>query len=156
MTPICCHARLAHALPPVRGKLLPDVAWPICAGFVSAAQPIWFSCRRMLKTLRIFSQPCRRICRSCAGRRFQYAGARWRRARCGHPLGRSFRSDCADGEHELTAGAAALMCAWRVRRRRRSIAGLEFYRGIPGAIGGAIAMNAGAYGGETCDVLGRC
>lgn len=33
------------------------------------------------------------------------------------------------------------------------IAGLAFYRGIPGAIGGALRMNAGAHGGETKDVL---
>jgi UDP-N-acetylmuramate dehydrogenase len=33
------------------------------------------------------------------------------------------------------------------------IAGLEFYRGIPGAIGGALRMNAGAHGGETREVL---
>ena len=32
-------------------------------------------------------------------------------------------------------------------------AGLAFYRGIPGTVGGAIAMNAGAYGGETADAL---
>ena len=34
-----------------------------------------------------------------------------------------------------------------------SIAGLAFYRGIPGAIGGALRMNGGAYGRETKDVL---
>jgi UDP-N-acetylmuramate dehydrogenase len=33
------------------------------------------------------------------------------------------------------------------------IDGLAFYRGIPGAIGGALRMNAGAHGGETKDVL---
>jgi UDP-N-acetylmuramate dehydrogenase len=34
-----------------------------------------------------------------------------------------------------------------------AIAGLAFLRGIPGAIGGALRMNGGAYGGETKDVL---
>lgn len=34
-----------------------------------------------------------------------------------------------------------------------SLAGLAFYRGVPGAIGGALRMNAGAYGGETKDAL---
>ena len=33
------------------------------------------------------------------------------------------------------------------------VAGLEFYRGVPGTIGGALRMNAGAYGGETKDIL---
>lgn len=36
-----------------------------------------------------------------------------------------------------------------------SLGGLAFYRGVPGAIGGALRMNAGAYGGETKDVLIR-
>lgn len=34
-----------------------------------------------------------------------------------------------------------------------AVAGLSFFRGIPGAIGGALRMNGGAYGGETRDVL---
>jgi UDP-N-acetylmuramate dehydrogenase len=33
------------------------------------------------------------------------------------------------------------------------IAGLEFYRGVPGSVGGALVMNAGCYGSETKDVL---
>ncbi|HEY1735228.1 MAG TPA: UDP-N-acetylmuramate dehydrogenase, partial [Methylovirgula sp.] len=36
------------------------------------------------------------------------------------------------------------------------IAGFAFYRGIPGAVGGALRMNAGAYGAETKDVLVSC
>ena len=34
-----------------------------------------------------------------------------------------------------------------------AVAGLAFYRGIPGSIGGALRMNAGAHGRETRDVL---
>ena len=45
----------------------------------------------------------------------------------------------------------------RLHRRHRAaeagIAGLSFLRGIPGAVGGALRMNGGAYGGETKDVL---
>jgi len=36
---------------------------------------------------------------------------------------------------------------------KAGIAGLEFYRGVPGSIGGALVMNAGCYGSETKDVL---
>jgi UDP-N-acetylmuramate dehydrogenase len=36
---------------------------------------------------------------------------------------------------------------------KAGVAGLEFYAGIPGSIGGAITMNAGCYGAETKDVL---
>jgi len=43
--------------------------------------------------------------------------------------------------------------AWRKRAAAANIAGLEFYFGIPGSIGGALRMNAGANGGETKDVL---
>ena len=39
------------------------------------------------------------------------------------------------------------------RAQAAGVAGLEFFSGVPGAIGGALRMNAGAHGGETRDVL---
>lgn len=68
-------------------------------------------------------------------------------------LGAAFGQVTQTGEAEVTAGAAALDVRVARSAAAASISGLEFYRGIPGAIGGAIAMNAGAYGGETGDVL---
>ena len=53
----------------------------------------------------------------------------------------------------VTAGAAALDASVAKNAARAGIAGLEFFRGIPGTIGGALRMNAGAYGGETKDLL---
>ena len=53
----------------------------------------------------------------------------------------------------VRAGAASLDANVAKKAGAAGIAGLEFYRGVPGTIGGALAMNAGAYGGETKDVL---
>ncbi len=53
----------------------------------------------------------------------------------------------------VVAGAAALDAQLAKRAGAAGIAGLEFYRGVPGTIGGALRMNAGAYGGETKDIL---
>ncbi len=57
-----------------------------------------------------------------------------------------------DGTH-LRAGAAALDAAVARAAADAGIAGLEFLRGIPGTIGGALMMNAGCYGTETKDVF---
>jgi len=54
---------------------------------------------------------------------------------------------------KLTAGAAALDNKAAQAAAKAGIAGLEFYAGIPGTIGGALRMNAGCYGAETKDVL---
>ncbi|HUJ02220.1 MAG TPA: UDP-N-acetylmuramate dehydrogenase, partial [Rhizomicrobium sp.] len=51
------------------------------------------------------------------------------------------------------AGAAALDAAVARAAADSGIAGLEFLRGIPGTIGGALRMNAGCYGKEIKDVL---
>jgi len=53
----------------------------------------------------------------------------------------------------VTAGAAALDKRVAETAASANIGGLEFYFGIPGTIGGALRMNAGANGGETRDVL---
>lgn len=55
--------------------------------------------------------------------------------------------------HQVIAGAGALDAAVARASARAGIAGLEFYAGIPGTIGGALTMNAGCYGAETKDVL---
>ncbi len=67
-------------------------------------------------------------------------------------LGRAFTEIAADG-HDLVCGAAALdLNAAKVAQAAR-IGGLEFLCGVPGTIGGALRMNAGAYGKELESVL---
>lgn len=68
-------------------------------------------------------------------------------------LGRSFMNITIEGDTHIRAGTAALDVAVARAAQEAGIAGLEFYRGIPGSVGGALRMNAGAYGGETKDVL---
>lgn len=57
-----------------------------------------------------------------------------------------------DGE-EITAQAGALLTAVSRKATEYSLTGMEFANGIPGTIGGALTMNAGAYGGEMVDVV---
>lgn len=67
--------------------------------------------------------------------------------------GRAFGEIVADSDHRLRAGAAVPDMKLARAAADAGIDGLAFYRGIPGAIGGALRMNAGAHGGETKDVL---
>jgi len=53
----------------------------------------------------------------------------------------------------LQVGAGALDLNVALTSARVGLSGLEFFSGIPGTIGGALRMNAGAYGSETADVL---
>lgn len=55
----------------------------------------------------------------------------------------------------LTAQTGAAIIDASREAHKLSLAGLEFACGIPGSVGGALHMNAGAYGGETKDVLNR-
>ena len=54
---------------------------------------------------------------------------------------------------KVTAQAGVLLSVLSKRVVRNSLKGLEFASGIPGTLGGAVAMNAGAYGGEMKDVV---
>ena len=53
----------------------------------------------------------------------------------------------------LEAGSAAPLSRLSGRALELGLTGLEFAGGIPGSVGGAVMMNAGAYGGETAQVL---
>lgn len=65
---------------------------------------------------------------------------------------RGFGATVVNGD-SVTAGTAALDKRVAEAAAAANISGLEFYFGIPGTIGGALRMNAGANGGETKDVL---
>lgn len=53
----------------------------------------------------------------------------------------------------LRCGAGAKLKQVAVEARRAGLAGLEFLEGIPGSVGGALRMNAGAMGGQTFDAV---
>ncbi len=67
-------------------------------------------------------------------------------------LGRGFNDIAVEGNHVRVGGAVPDVRAAQAAAQA-GLAGLSFYRGVPGAIGGALRMNAGAYGRETKDVL---
>ena len=68
-------------------------------------------------------------------------------------LGRGFMNVEAGPMNRLRAGAAVLDVAVAKAALEAGLSGLEFMRGIPGAVGGGLRMNAGAYGREFKDVL---
>ena len=67
-------------------------------------------------------------------------------------LGPAFGKVSVEGT-TVTAGAAALDSIVAKTAAKHGVAGLEFYAGIPGTVGGALRMNAGCYGTETRDRL---
>lgn len=57
---------------------------------------------------------------------------------------------------QMTIGAGCLLSKAAAEAAKSGLSGLEFASGIPGSLGGAIVMNAGAYGGEIKDVVVSC
>lgn len=68
-------------------------------------------------------------------------------------LPKSFAKVSVEPGNRVRAGAAAMGITVASAARDAGIAGLEFLRGIPGTVGGAVRMNAGAYGRDTSDIL---
>ena len=68
-------------------------------------------------------------------------------------LGRGFNEIKIEQGHRIASGTAMLDVMVARAAQAAGIAGLAFFSGIPGSIGGALRMNGGAYGAETKDVL---
>ena len=68
-------------------------------------------------------------------------------------LGRGFASITPEDGHRIRVGTVVPDVKVARAAAEAGVAGLAFYRGIPGSIGGALRMNAGAHGSETKDVL---
>ena len=58
-----------------------------------------------------------------------------------------------EGVCEIQAGAGVMLATLSLRAGKKGFTGLEFANGIPGTVGGAVLMNAGAYGGEIKDTI---
>ncbi|WP_306261776.1 UDP-N-acetylmuramate dehydrogenase [Pararhizobium sp. IMCC21322] len=67
--------------------------------------------------------------------------------------GKGFGQVEVTGDHTIQVGAAVPDVRLAKAAGEAGIAGFSFYRGIPGCVGGALSMNAGAHGGETKDIL---
>lgn len=67
-------------------------------------------------------------------------------------MGKAWSEITVDGTH-IRAGAGALLSQVANRALQASLTGLEFAAGIPGSVGGAAVMNAGAYGSDMAEVL---
>lgn len=60
-----------------------------------------------------------------------------------------------DGTADAMAGGGMLLSAFAMQLAKKGFSGFEFAAGIPGSVGGAVMMNAGAYGGEIKDCIVR-
>ena len=70
-------------------------------------------------------------------------------------IGKNMGNIRTEGE-EITAEAGALLSAAALAAADGGLTGMEFAAGIPGSVGGAVFMNAGAYGGEMSQIIVSC
>jgi len=144
---------LIDRLPPVRGRLTPDA---------NIARTTWF---RVGGAAEVLFEPADRddLAAFLAARPGDVAvtvigvGSNLLIRDGGIPgvtirLGRAF-ADIRIAGNRVTAGAGAVDINVARAARDAGLGGLEFLSGIPGTVGGAVRMNAGAYGGEVADVL---
>ena len=68
-------------------------------------------------------------------------------------LSKAFATVAVEPGNRIRSGGRAMGIQTATAARDAGIAGLEFLSGIPGTAGGAVRMNAGAYGSESCDYL---
>ena len=142
------------ALPSVRGKLLPDVALADVCWFRvgGAADMVFMPADRDDLAAFLAALPKDvpvHILGAGSNTLVRDGGVRGVTIRLGAAFGKIEQADVL----ELKAGAAALDVQLARQGAKLALSGLEFYSGIPGTVGGAVAMNAGAYGGETGEVL---
>ena len=69
-------------------------------------------------------------------------------------IGSAMNQITVENNH-IIAGAGALLSKVAAKAASEELGGMEFAAGIPGSIGGAVTMNAGAYGGEMKDILSK-
>lgn len=71
-------------------------------------------------------------------------------------IGNDFSEISSLSDTEIYCQSGALLSSFCVFARENSLSGAEFAYGIPGSVGGAVYMNAGAYGGEIKDIISYC
>ena len=67
--------------------------------------------------------------------------------------GCEIKENIQTGSADAVAGGAMLLSAFAMQLAKKGFSGFEFAAGIPGSVGGAVMMNAGAYGGEIKDCI---
>jgi UDP-N-acetylmuramate dehydrogenase len=138
-------------LPPVRGTLIKDAplgaqSWFECGGAADMLfEPADFN--DLADFLKNYDGPVT-ILGGMANTIIRDGGVRGAVIR----LGKNFGDVKADGT-KIIAGAGALNGSVAALAVKAGIGGLEFLSGVPGTVGGAVRMNAGAYGAEMKNIL---